>query len=64
MRTKPSLRFFREVWSELREKVTWPSRQEIINLTTIVVVVSVAVGLFLGTIDYAFAQIVNLLLLR
>ncbi|MBI1956657.1 MAG: preprotein translocase subunit SecE [Acidobacteria bacterium] len=53
---------FREIWSELK-KVVWPSREEAINLSTIVVVVSVAVGLVLGAVDYIFYALVNTLLL-
>lgn len=63
MGKRPNFRFFREVVSELK-KVTWPSREEATNLTTIVIIVAVAVGLFLGLIDYGFSQVINFLLLR
>lgn len=61
---KPSERFqfIRETISELK-KVTWPTRQDTINLTVIVILVSLAVGLFLGTIDWTFTQLLNWLLL-
>ncbi len=49
------IRFFGEVISELR-KVTWPTRQETTRLTVLVLVVSVAIGIFLGVIDIAFAR--------
>lgn len=60
--TAPSLprvaptRFFSEVSTELK-KVTWPSRQETIKLTTAVIVISLAVGLFVGGLDILFLQI-------
>jgi preprotein translocase subunit SecE len=53
--------FFREVRSELR-KVVWPTRQEAINLTLIVIGVSAAVGVFLGLVDFAFAEAFTVLL--
>ncbi len=43
-------RFYRETVGELR-KVSWPTRAEAINLTTIVLVVLVGMALFLGLID-------------
>ena len=43
-------RFYRETVGELR-KVSWPSRAEAINLTTIVLVVLVGMALFLGLVD-------------
>ncbi len=55
------VRFFREVRSELR-KVTWPTRDEVKNLTVVVVAVSVAVGVVLGGIDAIFEQVFRLLL--
>ena len=43
----------REVITELR-RVTWPSREEVIRLTIMVLIVSAVVGLFLGGVDYVF----------
>jgi preprotein translocase subunit SecE len=37
--------------SELR-KVTWPTREETRNLTIVVIGISVALGIFLGGIDF------------
>lgn len=54
--------FIRDVVSELR-KVTWPTRQEATRLTAIVVIVSVALGVFLGGVDYVFYWLINSLLL-
>jgi preprotein translocase subunit SecE len=42
--------FVREVIAEFR-KVTWPSRQELINSTVVVITVTVVVALFLGSVD-------------
>lgn len=53
-------RFFRETVGELR-KVNWPTRQEAINLTSIVLIVIVAMALFLGLLDLAFVELFALL---
>jgi len=43
---------------ELR-KVVWPSRQETANLTVVVLVVSIAIGIFLGAIDFGLNRVVE-----
>lgn len=50
--------FLKEARVELR-KVTWPTRQEIIQYTMTVIVISAAVALFLGGLDYIFQFILN-----
>ena len=50
------VRYYRETVGELR-KVSWPTRQEAINLTSITLVVIVAMSAFLGTLDYIFNQL-------
>ena len=52
----------REVITELR-RVTWPSREEAIRLTIMVIIVSGIVGLFLGAVDYVFNFLVTRFLL-
>ncbi|MFQ5874924.1 MAG: preprotein translocase subunit SecE [Dehalococcoidia bacterium] len=54
-------RFVTDVISELR-KVSWPSREETKRLTTMVVIVSVAMGVLLGIVDEAFSYIADFLL--
>jgi preprotein translocase subunit SecE len=53
--------FMRETVGELR-KVNWPTRQEAINLTTIVLVVIFIMAMFLGILDIVFARLFGLLL--
>lgn len=53
-------RYFRETKGEL-SKVSWPTRQEAINLTTITLVVIVTMSAFLGTLDYIFNQLFALI---
>ena len=55
------LDFVRDVRSELR-KVAWPSQRETVNLTAVVIAFSVAVGLFLGGIDFVFQELFRFLL--
>ncbi len=43
---------------ELR-KVVWPSRQETGNLTVVVLVVAIAMGVFLGAIDFGLNRVVE-----
>jgi len=40
-------------------KVTWPTREEAIRSTIVVVAVSLAVALFLGGVDFVLAYILN-----
>ena len=54
-------RYYRETVGELR-KVSWPTREEAINLTTITLVVIVLMSAFLGTLDYIFNQIFAVIL--
>jgi preprotein translocase, SecE subunit, bacterial len=39
-----------ESWAELK-KVAWPTRQTVVNLTLIVIGVSVAVGAYIAILD-------------
>lgn len=54
-------RLIRETRSELK-KVVWPTREQTVKLTTIVIAVSIVVGLFLGGVDLLFERMIQLLL--
>lgn len=56
-------RFLKEVVAELK-KVTWPTRQETVKLTVIVIVISVLVGAFIGGLDSLFLKITTVLFKR
>jgi preprotein translocase subunit SecE len=47
-------KYFIESWSELK-KINWPTRQQTIRLTIVVVGVSLGVAVFLGILDILFA---------
>lgn len=49
------LQFLKEARLELK-KVSWPTRKELISSTTLVIVVSVLFGVFLGVLDVLFFQ--------
>jgi preprotein translocase SecE subunit len=43
-------------------KVAWPSQRETVNLTVVVIALSVTVGLFLGGADFLFQELFRFLL--
>ena len=55
-------RFVMDIVSELK-KVTWPTREDTINLTVVVLVVAVMMGALLGGLDVAFGWFVDRALL-
>ncbi len=56
-------RWAMDIISELR-KVTWPTRREVMNLTVVVLVVSLLLGAFLGVADLGFGWLVEETILR
>ncbi|MCL5090734.1 MAG: preprotein translocase subunit SecE [Patescibacteria group bacterium] len=54
-------KFFTEVKAELL-KVTWPTKDEVIRLTGVVIVISLIVGAFVGGLDYIFTKAIGLIL--
>ncbi len=55
------LGFFREVYAELR-RVVWPSREEAVRLSTLVVTVAVVVGIALTIVDAFLTRVFNVIL--
>ncbi len=53
-------RFLDEAWSELK-KVSWPTRDQVRNLTVLVFVISFVVGVYITVFDTLFSQAVSLL---
>ena len=56
-------RFFKETIGELR-KVSWPSRQEAIRLTQIVIIVIFVMAIILGGLDYIYGRVFSVILTR
>ena len=55
--------FLKEARQELK-KVSWPSRQETIKYTLIVIGVSLAVAIFLGGLDFLFTWALQRFILK
>jgi len=53
--------YIAESWSELK-KVAWPTRQTVLNLTMIVIAVSIAVGIYIFVLDTVLHNLVGQLL--
>ena len=53
--------FLKETISELK-KVVWPTRQEVIRLTFVVIFTSLLVGLLLGGADFIFTKAIELII--
>lgn len=58
--TQKIAEYFKDTRGELR-KVSWPTRKQATNLTLIVLAVTVVMALFLGAVDYLFAQLIKLI---
>lgn len=62
------VRFFKRIWQAILntvaelKKVTWPSKQDLINYTTIVVVFMVLMAVVIGLLDLGSSKLVQLLI--
>ncbi|MEI7719651.1 MAG: preprotein translocase subunit SecE [bacterium] len=50
--------YFKEVKGEMKH-VLWPTRQQAIVYTVMVIGISIAVAVYLGLLDYLFAAIIK-----
>jgi preprotein translocase subunit SecE len=55
------VKYLKETRAELK-KVSWPTRQEALNLTLIVVGFTIFMAALLGLIDYLFAWVFGLII--
>ena len=62
-RRLPSFGFIGDIVGELR-KVTWPTRQEAIRLTVMVLIVCAVIGVILALLDYGFGRLVQDVILK
>jgi preprotein translocase subunit SecE len=53
--------YFRETWFELK-KVSWPTRQEALNLTFMVILVTAFLAVVLSLMDWAISEAFRLIL--
>lgn len=56
-----ALVFLQETKSQLK-KVTWPSRQESLQMTATVIGVSLLMAAFIGALDFIFTQLIGVLI--
>lgn len=54
-------KFFGGVQEEF-SKVVWPSRNEIVNATFLVVALSISIGVYLGAFDFLFSKLLDLII--
>jgi preprotein translocase SecE subunit len=59
----PGLRFFQESWAELK-KVEWPTQQQVISGTAVVLVACLITGAYLYANDQLWEYVVKHVLLR
>jgi preprotein translocase subunit SecE len=55
---KKIILFFQESYAELR-KVTWPSREEAVASTKVVLVSTIIIALMLGLVDFILFKVVD-----
>ena len=55
------VKYFRDLKSEIK-KVVWPSRKQVVNNTSIVLVLCVICGVVLAGIDFGLSKLVELLI--
>jgi preprotein translocase subunit SecE len=55
--------FIKEARAELK-KVNWPTREQTIKYTALVVGLSLAVAIFLGSLDYLFEYILRTFVIK
>ena len=48
--------FFRDVKIELFQKVTWPSRKVLLEVTGVVLIFVIIWAVFVGVVDFVFAK--------
>jgi len=61
LRSNRYVRFILDAYYELRHKVTWPTFNEARNMTIVVLLLSAAVGVVLGVVDYGLQYLYILL---
>ena len=56
----PRMNIFAGIQEELKQ-VTWPSRDEAVQLTVTVIIISLIVALYVGIIDISLAKVLQIL---
>jgi preprotein translocase subunit SecE len=53
--------YLREVSTELK-KVSWPTLEHTRNMTILVIIVSILVGVYIGALDFVFQKLITALI--
>ncbi len=53
--------YFKEVRAEIR-KVTWPSREEVVRMSAIVMLVLIVSSAFMAIVDYGFSWLMGVII--
>lgn len=56
-----NFRFVSESYQELK-RVTWPTREETMRLTLMVIAVAATIGAFLSIVDILFSKLIDVIL--
>jgi len=56
---KKLIKYIKDSMIEMK-KVTWPSRKEALNYTVLIVIITIAVAIFLGSLDFIFSKILEI----
>ena len=56
-----ALTYFQETLSELK-LVRWPTRPQTVNLTIVVLVISLLMGVYIGALDLTFTKTLSLII--
>lgn len=57
------LSYLGEVKAEM-VKVVWPTRKQVVELTVLVIAISIIVGVYVGGLDFVFTNVLNKILGR
>ncbi len=57
-RSLPVVKYLTEVRQEL-QRVSWPTREQTVQKTVLVIAVSIAVGLYIGVLDFLFTRLMT-----
>lgn len=60
---KNPLDFIKEAKVELK-KVIWPTKKDVVRMTILILIASVIVGAFIGSLDYGFTNLFQAALRR
>ena len=55
------INFFTDIVKEM-EKVTWPSREELMESTKIVIIVTLVIAAFAWVVDFAVSEVLKVIL--